>query len=323
MAANLGIGKTGVVLFSGAALAMCLLNFIFRPVEIIPNEYGLTLPSPDLWQIPPFVSWIINTLLIGIIALTAYLVNRSYNFIRTTEPALPAIFLVMATSSPWFTQSLNTSTLLCLVNIIAIGVIFGAYDARNATQQLFTLGVATGIGSMFQYAFLPMAGVYFLWALFMKILRVKEVLAFIIGILCPYWIALGLGWMHFSDFHFPSLQPLFGVARDHSDILFLLASIGIAVIMGVLTVLSNSMKLYAGNSKINAMNLCVSTMGLAAVICILVDYENIPAYVLTLYLAVAVQMANICALWHPRQAWIVSALPALIYIALFIGNLLS
>lgn len=320
MAWKTGIGRGGLALAAALAFAMCLLSYILRPVDILPIQYGLWLDSPDSWQINPFLSWLINTFLIGVIALILYLINKSYNFIRTTEPALYAVFPVMACSSAWQTQALNTSTLLCLVNAVCLGIIFSAFDSRNATQQLFILGIALGIGAMFQYAFLPMACVYILWALFMKVLRFKELVAFLTGLFCPYWITLGLGWLHFSDFHLPAPVALFTTSGDHADILFLLLGIGIAAILGFLAGLPNSMKLYAGNSKVNSMNLCVSTLGIAALICILVDYENIPAYVMTLYMAVAVQLANICALWKPRLEWTVSAVPAFIFILIFIAN---
>lgn len=313
-----GIGRTGVDIAIACAIAMCVLSYLYHPVEIFPVEYGLCLPSPDIWGFEKFWSWLINSLLIGLIGILLFLINKSYNFIRTTEPALVALFLIMATSGPWFTQSLNTSVLLCLANVVCLGIIFDSYDSRNATQEMFTLGVVAGMGSMVQYAFLPMAVVYFLWALFMKVLRIKEVLAFLVGIVCPYWIALGVGWLHFSDFHFPSLTPLFSYPEDPSEFFILLSGIAFAAILGCVVALANSIKLYAGNSKVNAMNLCVSALGVASVICILVDFDNMHAYVTTLYMAAAVQVANICALWNPREPWLVTVLPSVAYIAIFI-----
>ena len=317
-----GIGKLGVALAILVACAMCVLSLIYHPVDFSPIQYGLCLPSPDSWEIDPFWSWIINTFIIGIIAIFLWLINKSYNFIRTTEPVLPVLFMVMASSFPGFTEAINTSMLLCLANVVCLGLIFASYDTRNATQQMFILGVVIGIGAMFQYAFLPMACVYFLWMLFMKVMRIKETLAFIAGILCPYWITLGTGWLSFSDIHFPSLIPLFGNNHDHSDLLFLLGGISFAAAVGFLVALVNFMKLFAGNSKVNAMNLCIYTLGIASVICILVDFDNMPAYVITLYMACAVQIANICALWNPTMPWIITFIPSVIYMALFAGSLI-
>lgn len=300
------------------AITLCILSYIFHPIEIEHIPYGLCLPSPDTWDFPPLWSWFVNTFLIACIALILYLVNRTYNFVRTTEPALVALFLIMATSGPWFTQQINTSILLCLGNVVCMGIIFDTYDTRNATQEMFILGVVIGFGSMVQYAFLPMALVYFLWALFMKVLRIKETIAFGAGILCPYWITLGVGWIHFDNFHFPSLTPLFSYADDPSEFFILLSGIALAAALGFVLVFINFIKLYAGNSKVNAMNLCVSTLGAVSVICIIVDFDNMHAYVTSLYLACAVQLANICALWNPKMPWTVTAIPGAAYLSLFV-----
>ncbi|MCH5229261.1 MAG: hypothetical protein J1F12_04620 [Muribaculaceae bacterium] len=317
-----GIGKTGVALAYIIAFAMCVLNLIFHPVIIDGLPYGLCLPSPDMWPLDPVGSWIINLVLVAVITLLLFLINKSYNFIRTTEPALIAIFPIMTMSVPWFSQGVNTSVILCLVNVVCLAIIFASYDTRNATQQMFTVGVFLGIGSMFQYAFLPMAFVYFVWALFMKVLRIKETFAFVLGILCPYWIALGIGWLKFSDFQFPSLTPLFDVKQDHYEIILLLVAIAIAAVIGFMLAVTNFMKLYAGNSKVNAMNLCINILGAASVICILVDFDNMPAYVVTLFMCCAIQLANICALWNPPYPWLVSALPSFLYIAVFVCSLI-
>lgn len=316
-----GIGKTGLALAALAAIAMCILSLELHPVEINTLPYGLWLPSPDAWGFETFWSWLINTVLIGLIALLLFLINKSYNFIRTTEPALVAIFLIMAASGPWFTQELNSSVLLCLANVVCMGIIFDTYDTKNATQEMFTIGVVMGIGSMVQYAFLPMVMVCLVWTLFMKVCRIKETLAYLAGLVCPYWIALGVGWLQFSDFRFPDLTPLFSYSDDPSEFIILLSAIAFAIVSGCVISFANSFKLYAGNSRVNAMNLCVTTLGVASTICILVDFDNLHAYVVTLYMACAVQMANICALWNPKMPWIITVVPSLFYIGVFVCSL--
>lgn len=304
------------------AIAMALLVYFYRPVEFLPLSYGICLPSPDMWQIQPLVSWLINVLLIGLTTLIIYLLNKSYNFVRTTEPVLPSLFLIFSCSNPWSVQELNTSVFLCLINIVGIGIIFGSYDQRNATHQMFTIGVLWGIGSMFQYAFLPMIFVGLLWAGFMKVFRLKEILAFFGGIVCPFWIAYGFGIITFDDFHFPALVSLFDTTKDQTDIFFLLLGIGLATFSGFILWLMESFRLYAGNSRVNAMNLCITVLGGASVICMAVDYENFTSYTMTLYFTVAVQYANICALWHHiSRPWLVTAIPSFLYILLFLGTM--
>ena len=317
-----GIGKWGVVVSIALALAMCILSYIYKPVDLYRIEDGICLNSPDSWNLPPFLSWLLNTLLTGVLCISLYFINKSYNFIRTTEPVLVAVFVIMAASSPWFTERLNTSTLLCFANLSALAIIFNAYESKNATQSLFFLGAISSFGSMFQYAFIWMCVLYLVWAILMKVMRFKEFLAFILGLATPYWISLGFGFISINDFHWPVLVPLFNSIKDYSDVWILLGGIGLATILGLATFMINSMKLYAGNSRVNAMNLCVTLLGLWILICMLVDYENIPAYVITLYMCVAIQIANICAVWHFSYKWIVTVIPDSLFILLFIGSML-
>lgn len=314
-----GIGIPGVVLAVLIASAMCVLSLIFHPVEIQTVQYGLCLPSPDSWDINPILSWIINFIILGAMTLLLWVINKNYNFVRTTEPALIVIFLIMVASNPFFTQAINTSMLLGLANLICISIVFDSYSSRNATQQMFILGLVSGLGSMFQYAFLPMAFIYFIWALFMKVMRIKETLALLIGVGCPYWIGLGSGLLRWSQFHFPSLNSLFVFGKDHSDFIFLIAGIAFAIGLGFILTLINSMKLYAGNSKVNAMNLCISALGAGSAICVFLDFDNMLAYIITLYMTCAVQIANICALWNPKMPWLVSVIPSIFYIMIFAG----
>lgn len=317
-----GIGKTGVVVGTIVAFTMCLLGYLFHPVAFSPIQYGICLPSPDTWNYNDLSSWIINTIFIGIIAILLFLINKKYNFIRTTEPALVVLFMVMTASGPWFTETINTSVLLCFTNVMCLGIIFDSYDSRNATQEMFILGVVIGVGSMVQYAFIPMAMVYLIWSLLMKVFRIKETLAYGAGILCPYWIAFGSGWLSFKSLHYPSITPLFTIKEDPSEFFLLLTGVALAAIIGLMVALINSIKLYAGNSKVNAMNLCINILGGACVLCILLDFDNMHSYIITLYMACAVQLANICALWNPKREWLVTVLPSVGYLTIFICSII-
>ena len=81
---NRGLGIYGVIGASIASITMCILSLLLHPVDISHIEYGICLPSPDTWDFNPVWSWIFNTLLIGLIAILLYLLNKTYNFIRTT-----------------------------------------------------------------------------------------------------------------------------------------------------------------------------------------------------------------------------------------------
>lgn len=318
-----GIGKTGMVLAAIAAAAMFAAVFFFGPELRLSGELGICLPSPNLWDIDPLWSWAINTALLATITAGAFLLNRQYNFIRSTQPVLPAMFLVLAASNPWITDYLSSSTLICFVNLLSLSVLFGCFRQRNATQQMFVIGTFFSIGSMCQYAFLPYIIPYTVGAIIMKAFRLKEFLAMGMGILAPYWVGIGMGIIPLEDFRMPEFTDLFNGFAQARELFVLMLSVGIAIFCGFILALNNSIKLYAGNSRVNALNMTITLVGLTSTLCIIIDFSNMMAYIATLYFSVAVQLANLCALWTIRREWLVVFIPSLVYIGFFLALLLT
>lgn len=322
MTKNKEIGKTAVILAVVAYVAMTAVSFISRPPERVSGEVGLCLPSPNLWEINPVSSWLINTVLIGAVAMWGYMLNRTFNFIRSTKPVLPVVFLILASSNPWITYYLSSSTIICVVNLLCLNFLFGEYNSRNATQTMFVIGTFLSVGSMFQYAFLPMIVAYGLAAMVMKIFRVKELLALGMGLVAPYWVCLGTGLISVDSFRIPELTNLFNDFAQASEIFVLALSVGFLAFIGFFLALNNSVRLYAGNSRVNALNMTVTILEFVCVICMVVDFSNMLAYLGTLYFTVAVQIANVCALWHLKRDWPV-AVTCIIYIGFFIAMLIG
>lgn len=318
-----GIEKSGMVLAAMAAAAMCALSFFMATGSRLQGGLGICLPSTNLWEIPPLWSWIINTALTATIAVGAALLNRHYNFIRSTQPVLPALFVVLAASNPWATSYLSSSTIVCAVNLLAISIMFSCFRLCNATQQLFVVATLISVGSMFQYAFIPYILAYVASAIQMKAFRIKEFLAMGMGLIAPYWVGIGLGLVRLDSFSMPEITNLFNGFAHASDIFTLLLSAVVAIFLGLILGLNNSIKLYAGNSRVNSMNLTISLVGVVSIICIIIDFSNMMAYLTTLYLTVAVQVANLGALWHFKREWLLTFIPGVIYIVFFVILLLS
>ncbi|MDE6577913.1 MAG: hypothetical protein K2J82_08700 [Muribaculaceae bacterium] len=318
-----GIGRTGLLL-AVLAMAVCsVCSFILKPERPLTGNLGVCLPSPNLWAIDPLYSWILNTILLGGIAVGGFFLNRAFNFIRSTEPVLPTMFLVFVGACPWITYNLSSSTIICVVNILSLSVLFTTYKSTNATQEMFTIATLLSVGSMFQYAFIPLAVAYIVGAIAMKAFRIKECLAMIMGFIAPYWVGLGLGLISPDWFKLPEFTNLFSDFTQTSERFVLMVEVGLAIFIGCLLGLNNGIKLYAGNSQVNAMNTCITLLGAVCIICIVADFSNMMAYLATFFFTVAVQVANLCALWNIRREWLVVFIPSLIYILLFVIAILT
>lgn len=313
-----GIGKRGLAISIIIMAAMCAASFLFDPGTRISGESGICLPSPNLWDINPIWSWGINTFLLGAIAAGSFFLNRYYNFIRSTEPVLPAMFLVLAAANPWNDSYLSASTIICAVVVLCMAILFGCYRRHNVTQEIFIIATFLSIGSMCQYAFLPYILPLMVGAIIMKAFRIKELIALIMGLLAPYWVGIGLGLLPPDSFQLPQLTDLFRGFVASPDLITLFISIAFIAFIGLVLGFNNSIKLYAGNSRVNALNMTISLTGVMSMICIIVDFTNMMAYLTTLCFTVAVQIANLCALWTIKREWIIGAVPALASVCLFL-----
>lgn len=314
-----GIGTGG--LFAGLVLmaAMCTGIYLKLSPDRLEGRLGLCLPSPNMWNIPGEVSWWVNIAVILATATSAYFVNKHFNFLRSTDTVFPTAFLVLTASNPWLMQYLNSGTLICAVNAMMIPVVFNAYHKENATQDIFTVASFLSLGSMIQYAFIPYIFAYIGAAVLMKAFRLKEFAALILGLAAPYWVGIGLGLVDISAFRIPQFTNLFIGYALPSELVMLMANIGLTVLWVSLTTLNATIRLYAGNSRTLALNSTITFVGMASVLGIVLDFNNMLAYLMTLYYTAAATLANAISLWPPRHPAIILGMMASVYLFLYFG----
>ncbi len=298
-------------------LAMCALSYLFMPDNRLQGGLGICLPSPNEWNIIPLWSAAANTVLLLAMTAGLYFLNKHFNFVKTTDNVLTAAFLVMIASNPWITRGINASLLVCCFNMVACVLMFDTYKKSNATQELFIVATFLSVGSMAQYAFLPYIPAYVVAAIIMKVFRLREMTAFILGLAAPYWVGVGLGLIPLSNFSIPELSNLFYDFAPPTDFFILLLNLGVTILWSFVASMNVLFKLYAGNSRVLAMNNIIGMLGLVSVIGIVADFNNMIAYCATLYLSAAAVTANVFALWPIRRAWIPLLIMTLLYIASF------
>lgn len=300
-------------------LAMSATAFFTSPMPAITGKMGLCLPSPNEWMIPEVVSWAINLTLLLATAVALYFSNKSHTFVPGSGGFISAIFLVAAASNPWISGVLTSSIILAACNLACLTILFFCYRQQNATQEIFVVATILSLGSMIQYAFILMIPAYIIVAILMKCFRFKEFLALLMGLAAPYWVGIGLGIIPLGNFAMPTLSNLFTGDAATLELFIVMVNIGVTAVASCLLGLNNLVKLYAGNPKRRLLNLAAATVGIFCLLGIIFDYTNMTAYMGTIYMIGAVQLANLFALWHIRreQIW------ALVVMAIYVGFFLA
>lgn len=308
----------GLILAILLACAMSATDFFIGTSHRLEGELGICMPSPNLWTLPSLASWILNLSMILLIGIVLHFFNKTYNFVNSTDTVLPAAFIVLCTSNPWISGMLTSSIIMAAAQLACLSTLFSCYRSKNATQQIFLVGTILSIGSMFQYAFLFFIPAYLIVALILKCLNFKGFIAMLMGVSAPYWVGIGLGIIPVDTISMPTLTNLFVGFDSRQALIVGVLNCGITTLLLFLVSLSNMVKLYAGNTRRRLFNNAILTLGVVSVICIICDFDNIPVYMATLYMALAAQMANLFALHNVRNARTILFFILAIYVGAFV-----
>lgn len=313
------MGGEGMVFAVLASIAMIVTARIIGTPHHFTGDAGLCLRSPNEWILAPVAGWILNIGIIGVSILTLYILDKTYHFIPGPDTVLIGLFAIMVTSNPWLTEMLSSSAIMAFANMLCLLMLFGCYRKQNASQELCVIATILSLGSMIQYGFIFMIPVYLIGSAALKCLRFKSFVAFIMGLVAPYWVGIGLGLLPFDSFKIPHITNLFN-GFENQDIIFIeLINIGLTALTGFVLTVGNMVKLYAGNTQRRLNNAVINLLGLVSLICIIIDSTNMVAYLTTLYIVAAIQFANMFALRNIYHSGRWAFLICLLYISGFIA----
>lgn len=305
-----------------AAIIMIAATALLMPSLKPDTEPGLCLSVPND-KLPPLIGCGINALLIALSIILAFFFNKKHSFVRSTEALLPTAMAVILASNPVNTSYLGTPVVMLIVNLVCLDIMMKSYGSENATTSMFAVATYLSLGSMVQYAFLPLMIIYPVMALMAKVLRVKETVAYFMGLVAPYWVALGFGLITFSDFKLPQFLVDTPNAEDGNYLLMVFISLCTLALVGLILTINNAMLIYAGNIRVRTFNNMINLLGFSCGIFMLIDFDNFGAYASSFCFAVAVQISNFFAMRRIPQSpiWFWGLLS--LFMALFLFMLIE
>lgn len=295
-----GVAALTVSLIAGTAMVARTLLPGLHHMACIPS--GLILPSPCQWGIPHIWSAAIAWGVMLLLALFVQLLNKRFDFISGTDMVLPAVFFLLMASNPTIGATFGTPLLLTMAGIAMLALAMDCYRASNGTQQIFVAASIASAGMMCDTAFILLA----LWCLpvwgVVKCLRFKELIAYGMGLVAPWWCVLGTGLVSPDSL---DIAPLMRWLTFTSPTPAGAVQIGIVcwwAFAGIIIGLNTAVKLYAGNSKVRSLNNTVALLGLTAIVGMIVDAGHMNAFTGIFYLSLSVQIAQMFALWQMPRA---------------------
>ena len=307
--------------FVAVAIVLLILTVVIFPPIYPLGDLGLCLPSPNQWPLPRVAGWGLNNLVIFLVIIILIAATKHYNFLPETADVLPPALLILLACNCITTSTLVTSTLLLLANTLCLYVIITTYEARNSSMEFFIIGTIPAIGAMFQYSFLLMIPVYIGGGLLMKSFRIREFLAFILGLIAPYWILVGLGIISPFSFRFPDHLTIFDRQAVDDDIFYTLLAAGIMACSGVILMLYNLVKLFSRNSRMRATHLMFNLVGVVAILGMIFDFNNFISYFATIALWLSVTISAFLYLYELKFRNVVLVILLAVFLPIYILTL--
>lgn len=305
--------------FMFAILLFAVLAFLSishqPPFHLVGSSHGLCFPSPEEWPILPDWSGIIAASIVLLTAILLIFFDKTFNVTRSPALTPAYCYLILNAASPWVISSLTSSSILGLASVACLWLIFGRYEKEHTASQLCVLASILSFGSMFECAFLFMMPVFFVAAIMMGIMNLKGIVAFLIGIITPYWCLAAAGVIDITTLRWPEIDFIFSSFEFTRYPFLFVILLAVTLLLTLILSLNNAVALFSAKKHIRFYNAVVNTLGTGVLLCFIFNYNNLQAYVSTLFLATSIQMGNSLAKRHKSTAGLLLLIFSVVYIA--------
>lgn len=309
------------VLIALAAIFMTLQAYALGKIPQIHDFRTIAFPTPSEWISSPLISMWVNIFLVGATAEVMILINRHFNLLRTTSIFFVAYFAFTMAATPAVVGQLSASSLLALFVMWGIWILFSIYDIRPSSRRVFLAFFLLGLGLLVEYTFALYIPLFIAGLGQMKILRIKKIIAAILGIITPAWIAWGLAIVPVPEipkFEFTPPAMLLSMPQ----IWPLLTAAALTLLTGFFLGCFNLIKIIGFNAQARAYNGLIALISIATGVFAIVNFTNIAFYLTVLNACVAFQVGHFFRLTVMRRGYIVVTTLMVAYLGIYVWAML-
>lgn len=295
------------------------------PSDLIAGDRGLLLPSANLWLgTDPAVGAAINIAVTVGLAALMILLNNTFNLMRATTLLDATLFLLATAAMPALLLQLYSGTVICLTVTLCLFLLFSCYGNPRPERRVLLIFATLSFMTMTQYAYLAYIAVFAVGCAQMRILSPRSVIAALLGLAVPWWMAFGTGLAWPAQMHYPDFMDLAGTV-DFTANLPLYVTLGFTALLLVVAWCLNFPQMISYNAHLRAYNGTASVLALVTIVAMVVDFTNMQAYAPVLAMCAAFQMGRVLAVKgaKSRRGYIPVLIILLIYILLYLWNVLK
>lgn len=289
-------------------------------VSPLPSTRGLifSISWPDLDD--SCLSSLLNMAGNAAIVFMMWLINRTFNIIRSVSWFFLGFFMIIQMSVPATMVNFGDGTILCMLMLCVMMLIYSIYMEPWQTKRIFLAFFILGSGALMQYAYMAYVPVLLAGCAQMRVLTFRTILAALVGIVTPTWILWGFGIADLGDFDLSIIMGNFASFSRH-DFIVMASTVGVTLIAGLIFGVTNLIKVYSYNARSRALNGLMALLSMATGALCIVDFANLPTYIPLLNCCVAFQTGIFFRINGQRRAYLPVLILIIVYSMLYSWNI--
>lgn len=304
------------------ASMLYMLWWVVAPSGMVAEPAGIVADASEFAQKTGVISTLSGVMMALISCIMLWMLNRWYFITHSSSKIYIGIYALGVASVPSLCVGLSSGVVMGMTLIFCVLMLYSIYQRRTGTRRVFLVFFIIAAGSIYDYAYAGYVLPLLLGCGQMRCLSLRSVIAAAMGIVTPFWIGLGFGWISLSELTAPALTfPTAESIAMYAPAMRVLVA-GMWIITGVLTVV-NTATIYGHNAKIRANNGVLALMSVWTVVAIPVDFAHIMSYLPILMALAAVQTALCFSLRRKNRGYLAPAMCILLLLSCVVWQLFT
>lgn len=314
--------SVGVVVAVLAAAVAYVFSGMATPIVA---DKGVLFLSPSAWVPGELYDFLAALASAGAIILGMEMLCKVHNVLRSMSALYLSLFMLMEIATPNFFVQLYSGQLLALVMVLSLMLIMNCFKNSLASPHVFLIFLMLSGFATTQYCFLFYVPSFLLACAQMRVFNGRVLMAALLGLITPWWILLGGGWLlglvSPESLHMPDIESIFSVISV-DDTIMILVAVGVTILCSLTTFVLNVLRTIAYNARSRAVNGVITLMWLTTIVAMLADYRNMIAYITTLNVLSALIITHFFATHRSERSFVGILIIMVVYIALYICQIL-
>lgn len=302
----------GYILALLCAAAMATVSYLCGCTLFTRPDAGICFPPAETWIPLGFISFPVQFGVLWVASAGMTSLNRKYNLEPGTS-ALPASFFLVATASvPAVISGFWGASLMALALIMCLHWICYAFERPDTTRQMFLCASTLSFGAMIQYGFMFLAVALLMGILVLREINFRSLCAMIFGLITPWLLVMGFGFVAPSDILIPWLYS----PAEEIPLMPILAA-GITALTGIFLTMRRAVVPSMSSIRIVTFNRMLAVVLLTLVAVMGADYNNFTVYIPSLAMLTGFLVAGTGSNRSGQLPTVLTVALSLVYIILF------